>query len=199
MYEQYYGLGAVALHARARPALPVSQRIARRRHPRAARRRCAARKASSCSPATSAPARRRSAARSLEQLDRDDVHVAGARSRSCRSKSCCARSCSTSASSSRDAMRSGRLAAASRHELISTLHEFLLSLVPHQRQRRADHRRGAAPVARGARTDPHHRQPRDQRVELLQIVLVGQPNLLDTLAAAEHAPARRSASRCARR
>ena len=31
---------------------------------------------------------------------------------------------------SKDAMKSGRLATASKHELVSTLHDFLLSLVP---------------------------------------------------------------------
>ena len=48
---------------------------------------------------------------------------------------------------SREAVRSGRIAAATKHELVSTLHEFLLSLDPDRRQRRAHHRRGAAPVA----------------------------------------------------
>jgi general secretion pathway protein A len=82
---------------------------------------------------------------------------------------------------SREAVRSGRLIAASRHELISTLHEFLTSLLPI----------GAGGVL--IIDEAQHLSPqvleeiRDlsnletNRTKLLQIVLVGQLNLLDVL------------------
>jgi general secretion pathway protein A len=83
----------------------------------------------------------------------------------------------------RDAVRTGRLAAATRHELISTLHEFLRSLHP------------IGAVAVLIVDEAHHLPPEvleQLRVvanlettteKLLQIVLVGQPDLLTVLAA----------------
>ena len=49
---------------------------------------------------------------------------------------------------SRDDIRSGRAVSASRHDLTSTLHDFLLSLHPIGGARRAHHRRSAAPARR---------------------------------------------------
>src|ERR671934_971818 len=86
---------------------------------------------------------------------------------------------------SREAVRSGRIAAASKHELISTLHEFLLSLIPLK----------ASAVL--IIDEAQHLSPQvleqiriisnleTNEAKLLQIVLVGQLNLLDVLAAAE--------------
>ena len=82
---------------------------------------------------------------------------------------------------SREAVRSGRIIAASRHELISTLHEFLTSLLPI----------GASGVL--IIDEAQHLSPQvleeirvlsnleTNRTKLLQIVLVGQLNLLDVL------------------
>jgi general secretion pathway protein A len=86
---------------------------------------------------------------------------------------------------SRDAVRSGRLATATTHELISTLHEFLLSLVPI---------RGCGVLIID---EAQHLKPEvleqirvisnleTNQAKLLQIVLVGQLNLLQTLGDAE--------------
>ena len=82
---------------------------------------------------------------------------------------------------SRDALKSGRLATASKHELIRTLHDFLLSLVPLH---------GNAVLiideAQHLSTDVleeirilSNLETNDQK--LLQIVIVGQLNLLDLL------------------
>lgn len=82
---------------------------------------------------------------------------------------------------SRDALKSGRLATASKHELIRTLHDFLLSLVPLH---------GSAVLiideAQHLSTNVleeirilSNLETNDQK--LLQIVLVGQLNLLDLL------------------
>jgi len=82
---------------------------------------------------------------------------------------------------SREAVRSGRIVAASRHELISTLHEFLTSLLPI----------GASGVL--IIDEAQHLSPtvleeirilsnlETNQTKLLQIVLVGQLNLLDVL------------------
>jgi len=82
---------------------------------------------------------------------------------------------------SREAIRNGRLAGASRHDLINTLHEFLLSLVP-------IHGSGVLII-----DEAQHLQPEvleqirvisnleTNQSKLLQIVLVGQLNLLDLL------------------
>jgi general secretion pathway protein A len=86
---------------------------------------------------------------------------------------------------SRDAVRSGRVATASKHELISTLHEFLLSLMPI--------RASAVLII----DEAQHLSPQvleqiriisnleTNEAKLLQIVLVGQLNLLNVLAEAE--------------
>jgi general secretion pathway protein A len=83
---------------------------------------------------------------------------------------------------SREAVRSGRISAASKHELISTLHEFLLSLIA---------LRGNAVLIID---EAQHLSPdvleqirvlsnlETNEAKLLQIVLVGQLNLLDVLA-----------------
>ena len=86
---------------------------------------------------------------------------------------------------SKDALKSGRLATASKHELIRTLHDFLLSLVPLH---------GSAVLiideAQHLSTDVleeirilSNLETNDQK--LLQIVIVGQLNLLDVLASNE--------------
>lgn len=86
---------------------------------------------------------------------------------------------------SREAVRSGRIAAATKHQLISTLHEFLLSLMPIK---------GSAVLMID---EAQHLSPQvleqiriisnleTNESKLLQIVLVGQLNLLDVLAEAE--------------
>jgi general secretion pathway protein A len=86
---------------------------------------------------------------------------------------------------SRDAVRSGRIATASKHELISTLHEFLLSLMAIK---------GSAVLIVD---EAQHLSPQvleqiriisnleTNEAKLLQIVLVGQLNLLGVLADAE--------------
>src|ERR1044071_4173012 len=86
---------------------------------------------------------------------------------------------------SKDAMKTGRLATASKHELVRTLHDFLLSLVPLH---------GSAVLiideAQHLSTDVLEEirvlsklETNDQK--LLQIVIVGQLNLLDVLRKAE--------------
>ena len=80
---------------------------------------------------------------------------------------------------------SGRIATASKHELISTLHEFLLSLMPIH---------GSAVLIIDEAQHLSTQVLEQIRIisnletnesKLLQIVLVGQLNLLDILAAAE--------------
>ena len=86
---------------------------------------------------------------------------------------------------SKDAMRTSRLATASKHELVRTLHDFLLSLVPLH---------GSAVLiideAQHLSTDVleeirvlSNLETNDQK--LLQVVIVGQLNLLDILRKAE--------------
>jgi general secretion pathway protein A len=82
---------------------------------------------------------------------------------------------------SRDAVRSGRLAAASKHELIRTLHDFLLSLIPIQGSAvliidEAQHL--SAEVLEQIRI-LSNLETNDQK--LLQVMLVGQLNLLELL------------------
>ena len=86
---------------------------------------------------------------------------------------------------SKDAMKSGRLATASKHELVRTLHDFLLSLVPL-------HGRAVLIIdeAQHLSTDVleeirvlSNLETNEQK--LLQVVIVGQLNLLDILAKAE--------------
>ena len=86
---------------------------------------------------------------------------------------------------SKDALKTGRLASASKHELVRTLHDFLLSLVPLH---------GSAVLiideAQHLSTDVleeirvlSNLETNDQK--LLQVVIVGQLNLLDILHKAE--------------
>jgi general secretion pathway protein A len=86
---------------------------------------------------------------------------------------------------SKDAMRTGRLSTASKHELVRTLHDFLLSLVPLHGSAvliidEAQHL--SAEVLEEIRV-LSNLETNDQK--LLQIVIVGQLNLLDVLAKAE--------------
>jgi general secretion pathway protein A len=86
---------------------------------------------------------------------------------------------------SKDALKTGRLATASKHELIRTLHDFLLSLVPLHGSAvliidEAQHL--SADVLEEIRI-LSNLETNDQK--LLQIVIVGQLNLLDVLASAE--------------
>ena len=60
-----------------------------------------------------------------------------------------------------------------------------MSLIPIGGGGRADHRRGPAPVAGGARRVAGAVQSGDQPLKLLQIVLVGRLDLLDVLASPE--------------
>ncbi len=86
---------------------------------------------------------------------------------------------------SREGVRTGRIATASKHELISTLHEFLLSLMPIH---------GSAVLIIDEAQHLTSQVLEQIRIisnletnesKLLQIVLVGQLNLLDGLAAVE--------------
>lgn len=86
---------------------------------------------------------------------------------------------------SREAVRSGRLANASKHELISTLHEFLLSLM-------AIKGSGVLIIDEAQHLSPQVLEQiriisnlETNESKLLQIVLVGQLNLLDILENAE--------------
>ena len=86
---------------------------------------------------------------------------------------------------SREGVRSGRIATASKHELISTLHEFLLSLMP-------IHGSGVLIIDEAQHLSTQVLEQiriisnlETNESKLLQIVLVGQLNLLDVLAAAE--------------
>jgi general secretion pathway protein A len=86
---------------------------------------------------------------------------------------------------SRDAVRSGRISTASKHELISTLHEFLLSLMPIRGN-------GVLIIDEAQHLGPQVLEQirilsnlETNESKLLQIVLVGQLNLLDALAKAE--------------
>jgi len=82
-------------------------------------------------------------------------------------------------------VRSGRIAAASKHELASTLHDFLLSLVP-------IHGSGVLIIDEAQHLSPQVLEEirilsnlETNESKLLQIVLVGQLNLLDVLAEAD--------------
>ncbi len=82
---------------------------------------------------------------------------------------------------SKESLRSGRLAAASKHELVRTLHDFLLSLVP-------IHGSAVLIIDEAQHLSPgvleeirilSNLETNEQK--LLQVVLVGQLNLLDVL------------------
>jgi general secretion pathway protein A len=82
---------------------------------------------------------------------------------------------------SRDAVRSGRIAGATKHELISTLHDFLLSLI-------AIRGSGVLIIDEAQHLSPDVLEQirvisnlETNESKLLQIVLVGQLNLLDVL------------------
>ena len=82
---------------------------------------------------------------------------------------------------SREGIRSGRLAGASKHDLIAALHEFLLSLVP-------IHGNGVLIIDEAQHLSPEVLEQirvisnlETNQSKLLQIVLVGQLNLLDIL------------------
>jgi general secretion pathway protein A len=86
---------------------------------------------------------------------------------------------------SREAVRSGRLANATKHELISTLHEFLLSLI-------AIRGSGVLIIDEAQHLSPEVLEQirvisnlETNEAKLLQIVLVGQLNLLGVLADAQ--------------
>jgi general secretion pathway protein A len=86
---------------------------------------------------------------------------------------------------SREGVRSGRISTASKHELISTLHDFLLSLMP-------IHGSAVLIIDEAQHLSPQVLEQiriisnlETNESKLLQIVLVGQLNLLDVLAAAE--------------
>ena len=66
---------------------------------------------------------------------------------------------------SKDALKSGRLATASKHELVRTLHDFLLSLVPLHGSAVLIIDEAQHLVARSARRDSRALEPRDQRSE----------------------------------
>src|SRR5687767_5385948 len=86
---------------------------------------------------------------------------------------------------SREAVRSGRIASASKHELASTLHDFLRSLVP-------IHGSGVLIIDEAQHLSPQVLEEirvlsnlETTESKLLQIVFVGQLNLLDVLAEAD--------------
>jgi len=86
---------------------------------------------------------------------------------------------------SREGLRSGKLASATKHDLVTALHEFLLSLVPL-------HGSGVLIIDEAQHLSPDVLEQirvlsnlETNDAKLLQIVLVGQLNLLDVLAMAE--------------
>ena len=92
---------------------------------------------------------------------------------------------------SRDDIRSGRAGSASRHDLTSTLHDFLLSLHPDRRGS------GVLIIDEAQHLSPEVLEQirvistvETNTTRLLQIVLIGQPALLDVLAQERAAPAR---------
>jgi general secretion pathway protein A len=86
---------------------------------------------------------------------------------------------------SREALKTGRLATASKHELIRTLHDFLLSLVPLHGSAVLiiDEAQHLSPEVLEEIRILSNLETNDQK--LLQIVIVGQLNLLDVLHKAE--------------
>ena len=86
---------------------------------------------------------------------------------------------------SRDALKTGRLATASKHELIRTLHDFLLSLVPLHGSAVLiiDEAQHLSPEVLEEIRILSNLETNDQK--LLQIVIVGQLNLLEVLQKAE--------------
>jgi general secretion pathway protein A len=83
---------------------------------------------------------------------------------------------------SRDAVRNGRLTTATKHDLVSTLHEFLVSLIPIGGS-------GVLIIDEAQHLSPSVLEElrvlsnlETNHAKLLQIVLVGQLNLLDVLA-----------------
>lgn len=86
---------------------------------------------------------------------------------------------------SKDALKSGRLATASKHELIRTLHDFLLSLVPLHGSAVLiiDEAQHLSPEVLEEIRILSNLETNDQK--LLQIVIVGQLNLLELLHKAE--------------
>ena len=82
---------------------------------------------------------------------------------------------------SKDALRSGRLSTASKHELIRTLHDFLLSLVPLHGSAVLiiDEAQHLSPEVLEEIRVLSNLETNDQK--LLQIVIVGQLNLMDIL------------------
>ena len=86
---------------------------------------------------------------------------------------------------SKDALRTGRLPTASKHELIRTLHDFLLSLVPLHGSAVLiiDEAQHLSPEVLEEIRVLSNLETNDQK--LLQIVIVGQLNLMDVLNKAE--------------
>ena len=86
---------------------------------------------------------------------------------------------------SKDAMKTGRLSTASKHELIRTLHDFLLSLVPLHGSAVLiiDEAQHLSPEVLEEIRVLSNLETNEQK--LLQIVIVGQLNLLDVLHKAE--------------
>ena len=86
---------------------------------------------------------------------------------------------------SRDALKTGRLATASKHELVRTLHDFLLSLVPLHGSAVLiiDEAQHLSPDVLEEIRVLSNLETNDQK--LLQVVIVGQLNLLDILQKAE--------------
>lgn len=82
---------------------------------------------------------------------------------------------------SKDALKSGRLSTASKHELVRTLHDFLLSLVPLHGSAVLiiDEAQHLSPDVLEEIRVLSNLETNDQK--LLQIVIVGQLNLLDVL------------------
>jgi general secretion pathway protein A len=82
---------------------------------------------------------------------------------------------------SKDALKSGRLASASKHELVRTLHDFLLSLVPLHGSAvlLIDEAQHLSPAVLEEIRVLSNLETNDQK--LLQVVIVGQLNLIEML------------------
>ena len=146
----------------------------------ASSRRSAAGKGSSCWPATSEPARRRLCRALLEQLDQT-TFTSLVLNPFLSVEELLREILLDFGVVSREAVRSGRIASATKHELISTLHEFLLSLI-------AIRGSGVLIIDEAQHLSPEVLEQirvisnlETNQSKLLQIVLVGQLNLLDVL------------------
>ena len=73
----------------------------------------------------------------------------------------------------------------SKPAMLKAFGEFLVNERAGRPAGAAGDRRGAEPLAAGARRDPDAVEPRDREVEAVQIILIGQPDLRDKLSRPE--------------